>query len=115
MFPNICLKLVNKIFLFRAQLARGQCPTALSFFLTCDGRRHSAAQGSDGSHGDFLTAVLGGAGVSGCDHVWFQQGALQVDMVVRQRLVHCCENLTGGQGFNGHGLLKRSSNLNTEL
>lgn len=40
--------------------------------LTCDGRRHSAAQGGDGSHGDFLTAVLGGAGVSGCDHVGFQ-------------------------------------------
>lgn len=50
--------------------------------LTRDCRRHSAAQGSDGSHGDFFTAVLGGAGVSGCDHVWFQQGALQVDMVV---------------------------------
>lgn len=79
---NICLKPVNELFLFRPQLARGQRPIAFSFFLTCDGRRHSAAQGSDGSHGDFLTAVLGGAGVSGCDHVWFQQGALQVDMVV---------------------------------
>lgn len=50
--------------------------------LTCDSGRHGAAQGGHGSHGDFLAAVLGGAGVSGCDHVGFQQSPFQVHVVV---------------------------------
>lgn len=50
--------------------------------LTCNGRRHSAAESSDSCHGNFLTAVLSGAGVSSCDHVGFQQCPLQVYMVV---------------------------------
>lgn len=49
---------------------------------TCDGRRHGSAQGSDGSHGDLLAAVLGGAGMSGCNHVGFQQSAFKVYVVV---------------------------------
>lgn len=50
--------------------------------VTCDGRRHGAAQGSDGSHGDLLAAVLDGAGMSGCNHVGFQQSAFKVYVVV---------------------------------
>lgn len=50
--------------------------------MTCDGRRHGSAQGSDGSHGDLLAAVLGGAGMTGCDHVGFQQSAFKVYVVV---------------------------------
>lgn len=50
--------------------------------LTWDSRRHSATQSGDSSHGNLLAAVLGGAGVSGCDHVGFQQCPLQVHMVV---------------------------------
>merc|ERR1711931_59287 len=54
---------------------------------------HGAAQGSDGCHGDLLVGVLVRAGVSGGDHVGLEQGSLQVDVVVRQGLVHSGKDL----------------------
>lgn len=61
--------------------------------LTRDCRRHGAAQGSNGGHGDLLVAVFVGAGVSGSDHVGLEQGTLQVDVVVRQGLVNRSQDL----------------------
>lgn len=55
--------------------------------LTRDCTGHSAAQGSDSCHSDLLVAELVRAGVSGSHHVGLEQGALQVDVVVRQGLV----------------------------
>lgn len=63
--------------------------------LTGDCWGHGAAQGSDGGHCDLLVAVFVGAGVSGSDHVGLEQGTLQVDMVVRQGLVDCSQDLLG--------------------
>lgn len=61
--------------------------------LTRHSRGHSTPQGGDCCHGDLLSAVLLGAGVAGGDHVGFEQRALQVDVVVRQRLVDRREHL----------------------
>lgn len=61
--------------------------------LTGDGRRHSAAQGSNSCHCNLLVAVLVRAGVSCGHHVGFEQGALQVDVVVRQGLVDGSQDL----------------------
>jgi len=67
--------------------------------LTGDGGGDGAAQGGDGGHGDLLGAVLLGAGVAGGHHVGLQQGPLQVDVVVAQRLVDGRQHLgTRGQG-----------------
>lgn len=63
--------------------------------LTRDCRRHSAAQGSNSGHRDLLVAVFVGAGVSGSDHIGFEQGTLQVDVVVRQGLVDRRQDLLG--------------------
>lgn len=57
--------------------------------VTCDSRGHCATQGSDCCHGNLLRGVLGGAGVARGHHVGLQKGALQVNVVVRQGLVHC--------------------------
>lgn len=61
--------------------------------LTRDCRGHSAAQGGNSCHCDLLVAVLVRAGVSGGNHVGFEQGALQVDVVVRQGLVDSSQDL----------------------
>ena len=67
--------------------------------MTCNGRWNSATQGGDGCHGYLLRAVLGGAGMSGGDHVGFEQGALQVHMVVRHGLVDAGQHLENKQQF----------------
>lgn len=54
---------------------------------------HSATQCRDSSHGNLLRSVLVWAGVSSCHHIRFQQGALQVDMVVGEGLVHSSQDL----------------------
>lgn len=61
--------------------------------LTWHSGGHGAAQGGDSCHGDLLRAVLFGAGVSSGHHVGFEQCALQIDVVVRQRLVDSCQYL----------------------
>lgn len=66
----------------------------LSLSPTRYSRGHCAPQGGDGCHGDLLGAVLLGAGVSRGDHVGFEQRALQVDVVVRQRLVDGRQHLS---------------------
>lgn len=59
----------------------------------CDRGGNSAAQGGDSCHCNFLWAVLGGAAVSSSDHVGFEEGALQVDVVVRHGFVHRSQHL----------------------
>lgn len=65
--------------------------------LTWNCSRDGAPQSSHCSHGNLLRGVLFRAGVSGSDHVWLQQRALQVHVVIRQRLVHSSQNLETGQ------------------
>lgn len=84
LFHQTCLKKV-----FSNQIPKQRQLRKARWCLTCDGRRHSSAQGSDGSHGDLLAAVLDGAGMSSCNHVGFQQSALKVHMVVWQSFIHC--------------------------
>ncbi len=50
--------------------------------LTGDGRWNGAAQGGDGGHCYLLRRVLVGAGVASGHHVGFQQGSLQIHMMV---------------------------------
>lgn len=56
--------------------------------------RHSsgdgAPQGSHCCHGNLLRGEFLGAGMSSGHHVGLQQSSLQVNMVVRQSLVHRC-------------------------
>lgn len=52
-----------------------------------NGRGHGAAQSGDGSDGHLLGGELLGAALASGDHVGLQQGSLQVDVVVVQRLV----------------------------
>lgn len=61
--------------------------------LTRDCRGHSAAQGGNSCHCNLLVAVLVRAGVSSGNHVGLEQGALQVDVVVRQGLVDGSQDL----------------------
>lgn len=63
--------------------------------LTRHSRRNSAAKSCDSCHGDLLGGVLLGTGMPGSHHVGLEQSALQVDMVVRQGLVHSSQNLLG--------------------
>lgn len=67
--------------------------TLLKAVLTGDSGGHGAAQGGDGGHGDLLVAVLVRTGMSSSNHVGLKQSALQVDMVVRQGLVHSSQDL----------------------
>ena len=57
------------------------------------GHREGALEHGDGRHGNLLRGVLLGAAVSREDHVGLEEGALQVHVVVAQRLVHGCEDL----------------------
>lgn len=52
-----------------------------------------APQCSHCGHGNLLRGELLSAGVSSSHHVGLQQSALQVHMMIRQSLVHCCQNL----------------------
>lgn len=65
--------------------------------ITGHSRRHGAAQGSDSGHGNLLGAVFLGTGVSCGHHVGLQQSTLQVDVVVRQSLVHRSQDLGGSE------------------
>lgn len=49
----------------------------------------------DGGAGVLLNGVLLGAALAGGDHIGLQQGALEIDVVVVQSLVHEAENLLG--------------------
>lgn len=64
--------------------------------------RDGAPQSSHRSHGDLLRGVLCGAGVSSSDHVWLQQSALQVHVMIGQSLVHCSQNLEMGRVITTH-------------
>lgn len=61
--------------------------------LTCDRRGDGASQGGDSCHRDFLWAVLGGAAVSSCDHVRFEESTFQIHVVVWHGFVHCSQDL----------------------
>lgn len=61
--------------------------------LTWHSRGYSATQGSHSCHGDLLSSVLFGAGVSSSHHVGLEQCAFQINMVVRQSLVYSCQHL----------------------
>lgn len=54
---------------------------------------HGAPQSGHCGHGNLLRGELLSAGVSSSHHVGLQQSTLQVHMMVRQSLVHCCKNL----------------------
>lgn len=54
---------------------------------TSDCRGHSAAQGGNSGHCNLLVVVLVRAGVSSGNHIGLEQGALKVNVVVRQSLV----------------------------
>lgn len=56
---------------------------------------HCASESSYCCHGNLLWTILFGAGVSSHNHVWFEQSALQIHMVVRERLVYSCQDLGG--------------------
>lgn len=58
--------------------------------VTSDCRRHSAAQSSDGRHGNLFGTVFGGAAMSRGHHVGLEQGSLQIHMMIEHSLVHCC-------------------------
>ena len=68
--------------------------------LTCDRRGNGAAQGGQGRHSNLLRAVLGGTAVSGCHHVGFEEGALQVHVVVRHGFVHGSQDLRSTEDYS---------------
>lgn len=57
------------------------CPNVLQ--VTWNSGGYSTSEGTDCCHGNLLRGVLLGAGVSGRDHVRFEQSTLQIHMVVR--------------------------------
>ncbi|CAN7986146.1 unnamed protein product, partial [Ixodes hexagonus] len=61
--------------------------------LTGHGGRHGPLQGGDGGPGDVRRGVLLGAALSRSHHVGLEQGALQVDVVVVEGLVHGSQHL----------------------
>ncbi|CAN7987442.1 unnamed protein product [Ixodes pacificus] len=61
--------------------------------LTGHGGRHGPLQGGDGGPGNVSRGVLLGAALACGDHVGLEQGALQVDVVVVEGLVHRRQDL----------------------
>ncbi len=60
-----------------------------------DGRRHATAQRGHGGQGDLLGGGTPGALEARRAHVRLEEGALQVDVVVAEGLVHGGEDLLG--------------------
>lgn len=86
---------------------RGWCFLTLTWHSGGD----SAPQSSHCSHGDLLRGVLCGAGVSSCDHVGFQQSALQVHVVIRESLVHSSQDLMTRRRIRHCTSLKKQTSM----